>query len=224
MNDDELMLVGPLDQPLPAESNEILRKVEALILEAAEEHNQWKALNVCKELVQVQKLSGLGLARALFLVRKNWSKFEASERFEDVAYAYIGLHRHTVDRYINVWEMFEAGYVPKDIEEQIRQRNIKDLIPIANAVAQGYTISEPMWAKIAEAPDFTTVAKIIREDIKGAEPRSSGIMLSVDAEGNLWAFSEGQQYFVGWLEPDSPYDVVRKASERIIANAGIMIR
>ena len=72
MTNDDLLLIGSLDQPLPVDKTEILQKVERIILEAVEEHNQWKALNVCRELVQVQKMSGLGLAKALFMVRKHW--------------------------------------------------------------------------------------------------------------------------------------------------------
>lgn len=222
MKDDELILIGALDQPLPADSTEMLEKVEKLILNAVEEHNVWKALNVCKELIQVQKISGLGLAKSLFLVRKHWSEFNADDAFEDTVYEYIGVQRYTVDRYVAVWDMFEAGYIPKNLREDLKQRNIKDLIPIANALSQGHEIDAEQWEKIAEAPNFSTVSKIVREDIKGSEPRSGSLTLSLDGVGTIWAFYNGERYFIGSLEISSDEDIVLKAIKRITDNSGIL--
>jgi hypothetical protein len=222
MLNSELIIISGLDQNLPVDSLELEQRVEEIITQAIEEKDAWKALNVCKTMIEIQQLSGIGLAKALYLIKNNWSVFDLKETFEDVAFEYFGKHRFTVDRYLAVQEMHEGEFIPNEFRDDIKQMNIKSQIPIAKALEQGVEITDEQWKKLAQAPDFSTVSKIVREDIKGAEPRKGSLMLSLDNVGSIWCFYDGERYFVGSLEVDVDEEVVMKAIKRIIDNSGIL--
>jgi hypothetical protein len=219
---DELMIISNLDQDLPVDSNELEKKIEAVILQAIEEKDVYKALNVCRTMVEIQKLSGIGLAKAIYLIKTNWEKFESDEKFEDIAFEYFGKDRHTIDRYLAVQTMFVENSIPEEFESNIRQLNIMTQIPIAKALEQGYEIEEDEWRKITEAPDFSTVAKILREDVKGKPPHKGSLQLFLDDFGELYAFFNDNRYHIGMLAVDDNSDAVQKAINRIVDRAGVM--
>ncbi len=221
MPNDELMLLSNLDQSLATDNNWVLERVEQIIQEAIQEKDAHKALNLCKTLREISQLSGLGLAKALYLIFINWDNFGIEDNFEAVAYEYLGLHKITVTNYVRIWSMFEDKIVPEDVAEALMQHNIKDLVPIANTIAQGYEIEEHDWEELAEAPDYSTV-QIITRDIKGQPPRKNSLQLFLNPAGEIWAYQQEQRYLIGYLEIDSNKETVQKAIERIKKAAGIM--
>lgn len=222
MNDDTLMIIGSLDQPIQTDNGWVLKRIDEIIDESVEKHNAFIALNACKQLVEVSKTSGMALAKALHLTKQHWDEYDQADEFESVAYEYLGLHKATVDRYVNVWNMFAGKDVPEELKEEIQQRNIKDLIPVAKALEQGYEIGKDTWRDIADAPDFNTVSKIVREDVKGVAPRKGSLQLYLDDLGTIWAFYNDKKYFVGSLEVDSEDEAVQKSIKRIISGGGIL--
>lgn len=224
MNDmSELLIVGGLDQPIPTDNSWVFEQIELAIEKALEAHNPDIAINTVGTLYQLAKIAGLGLAKGLYLLKKNWYKFGlGEEEFKVMVYPKVGLHPATIERYIEVWTMFESGDVPLELKEALQQRNIKELIPIAKTVKQGYEIDPEEWEELAEAPDFNTIATIIREDIKGKPPRKGSLILMEDEIGTIWAFLDNERYFVGSLEVKSDDEAVQQSIERIRKNAGIM--
>ena len=218
MPDDELIILSGLDQPLPADNNWALDKVDEYVQHSLDEHNVYIALDVCKQLREVSQIAGLALAKMLYLVKTNWQEYGIEEPFEEVSYEYVGLHHHTVERYIKVWGMFAENIAPVSLQ----QRNIRDLIPIANAVAQGYEITDNEWGKLSDAPDYSTVSRIVREDIKDKEPRKNALQLFLDTDGYITALKDGMTYSVGYLNINSDDDVVQASIERIIRNGGML--
>lgn len=221
MDDDVLLLTG-LDQSINTDNDWALRRIEEIIEKSVAEHNAYMALDACKSLVQISKISGLALAKALYLVAQNWEKYEVEDEFEDVAYTYIGLHPHTITRYLSLWKMYDKNLIPEKYAGEIQQHNVKAQIPIALALEQGYEIEDDDWKRLANAPDLNTVSKILREDVKGKPPRKGSLQLFIDDVGSLWAYYDDERSFVGSLEVDSDEDSVKKSIERIIKNAGIL--
>ena len=217
---DELTIVTGLDQPLAVDNHWALNRIEEYIQQSIEEKNVYIALNVCKQLREVSQVAGLALAKMLYLIKHNWSSFNSEESFDEIAYEYIGLHSHTVDRYVKVWSMFADEQAPQELQS----RNIKELIPIANAIAQDYEITEDQWERLVEAPDFSTVSRIVREDIKGADPRKNALQLFYDEYGDITALRDGKVYPVGHLNVLTDEYVVERAIERITKNSGILRR
>jgi len=219
---DDLMIVSSLDQNLPMELRDFLEEVNEKIQESIRQKNPYIALNVCKRFKLAAQLSGLGLARALYAIKKNWDKYETEEKFEDVAFQYVGVHRHTVDRYVSIWNMFDSGQVPEELAGDLQQRNIKDLVPIAKALEQGYDLTEDDWENLAEAPDYSTISKIIREDVKDKEPRKGSLQIMMNDIGTMWVWSDGERFDLGSLRLLDSTEAVQKAISRIVSNAGVI--
>jgi hypothetical protein len=219
---DELLLVSALDQSIDTDDESVMKRVDEIWKEAIKQKNAYIALNACKSLIQITKISGIGLAKILYLIYSNWDEFDIKDDFEDIVYEYIGLHKQTVDKYVKVWEMHQDNKIPEKFEKAIMQRNIKDQIPIAIALKQGYEIKEKEWGKLANASDFSEISKIVREEVKGKEPTKGSLYLYLDKMGTIWAVRGGQREFVGSLEIHSDIEFVKQAIQRIIKNTGMM--
>lgn len=223
MSGDELVIVSGLDQSLISENSGVLDWVDGLIEQSLLDHSPEPALKGLKRLIKISKTTGLGLAKGLYLLQKHWDEFDIDEPFDDIAFIELGVHKHTVDRYVDVWAMYAQAAVPQELEEQIQQQNIKAQIPIAKAIAQGYEIEEKDWVRLANAVDYSEVATIVR-DIKGKEPRKGSIQIFINSDGNIQVLSDGSWYFIGFLNVSDTNEPVMKAIERIISNGGILRR
>jgi len=91
----------------------------------------------------------------------------------------------------NQWEMYEKKFIPKEFEDEIRGKNIKDQIYIATLPAQGYEPDEDEWQDIVDAPDYNSVSAKVRE-IKGKEPTRSALLIFISEDGTLSAQQEGE--------------------------------
>ena len=219
---DDLLLIGNLDQSIPVDGDWAMSRIDEVLKQSLKEKNVDLALDMCKQLVAIGQVVGIGLAKALYFLQKNWEKYKIDEAFEDYVFDKIGKHRHTVERYVKIWGMFDNAVVPQDYIEEFQQKSVNELAPIANAVYQGHEISAEAWEKLSEAPDPNTIAKIVREDIKGQPPRKNTLQLYMDTEGNIWAFQSDIRYFVGQLEIYSQEKPIQQAIERILDRSGVM--
>lgn len=219
--DKELEITTPLDQSLQVDHIDILTEVDTFISGAIASKDVEYAFSFCKRMTDTMKRSGIALAKALWLIKHNWDIFQIGDDFEPTAQDYTGLHPHTIERYVKVWDML-INYVPAQLKEDALQKNIRSLIPIANAVAQGYEIENDTWDKLVKAPDYNEVSRIVREEVKEVNPRKSNLTIKVDQRGSLWAYANNGVYFVGSLEMKDENEFVRKAVERIITNSGIL--
>ena|SRR3989337_1568787 len=222
MTQDDLMIVTSFDQSLDTEDLSILDRIDKILAEAVKQKDAYIALNACKTLVQVSKTSGLGLAKILYYIYTDWEDFGIEDKFEDIVYEYVGLHKYTVHKYVRVWAMHQENRIPAKYEQDIMQRNIKEQIPIANALVQGYDINEDNWEKLSNASDFNEVARIVREDIKNKEPSIDALRLRLDNMGAIWAYKAGEKRLVGALNIKDADEIVKQAVQRIINNCGIM--
>src|SRR3990170_2047576 len=200
MKQDELMVIGSLDQPIQTSDDWLINQIDEVVKRSIEEHNAYIALNAGKLLYAVSKTVGKGLARLLYEMKKNWDEYNMSEEFDEIVFDYIGLHPDNVSRYINVSAMLAEGQVPEPYREDIEQRNLRELIHVAAALKQGYEIEDKEWEKLVEAPDYNTVLKVLREDVKGKSPRKGSLQMYLDEVGSIWAWQDNEKYFVGYLD------------------------
>lgn len=219
MSNDDLLIISGLDQALPATPDAVLQRVEEIIEQSIIEKDALIALDACSKLKKAAKLAGLGLAKAFYLIKTNWDKYEREDDFDEIAVSETGFHAHTVERYIKVWNML-VNVAPKEHVLELQQRNIKDLIPIANAVSEGYEIEKDEWIGLVHAPDYNTVSRQIR-DITGKPPRKYGLQIMMDKDGQLTALQDNRIEVIGWLDMDSE-ELGMKAINRIIKNGGIL--
>lgn len=220
---DELTVVSPLDQALDTENVELLDWIRSKGEESIQQRDISIIVAPLQAMVRMAKMNGLGLACGLYFIKQHWSDYEIDDEFEDYTFVELGLHRHTIDRYVDVWAMYDTKAMPDEIAPRIMQQNIKSQIPIAKAVAQGYEIDDATWEDLADATDYSEVAKIVRE-VKGKEPRKGSLQLFLDRDGTLHAISDGLMYDIGYLSIWEDEPVVGKAVDRIVSNSGILRR
>jgi hypothetical protein len=194
--------------------------IDGLLADAIKQGDADQAFKLCNDLLGIQRISGLSLAKTLWTIHQHWNEFGIDDDFFDNAALRLDIHRHTIERYVKVHHMMITD-VPADVIKELQDHNIRDLIPIANAISQGYTITNETWDKIADADDSREIARIIREDVKGVEPKSGSITLWMDRDGTLWAFHDEERHFVGSLEVAVDDEIIQKAINRIISNTGI---
>ena len=218
---DEIILGGALDQPLPTDNDWYLTQIDEIANEALDRKDPHLIMDKLREIVLVMKMGGLVLAKGLYIVYTNWYEFETEDDFVDMVFEYTGLHTHTIERYVKVWSMLE-NHTPKKIKDKLMQRNIKDLIPVAHAVDQGYEITDEDWKHIVNSPDYNTVSKIIREDIKNKEPRKGQLTLILRRDGTVMAHMNDQIKQVAWIDVNNTTDVGKKAVSRIVSSAGMI--
>lgn len=208
------------DQILPIQATKALAEVDAIIENSLDEKDLDIALDFCRNKVEGMKLSGLSLAKALYLIQANWEHYEIGDNYIDTMFYALGIHRHTIDRYNRVWEMLLQ--IPKEYKNDVQQLGMRAMIPIANALHQGYNIENNQWEKLSQSIDSYEVSKYVREEIKEAPPRKSGLTIKIDRSGSLFAYTSLGMVFIGSLEINDPDEIVKKAIARIINNARIL--
>jgi len=221
MVNDELMILGNLDQSLPVNTEDIFAYVDKLFEESIEKKNPHIVIDACSRLIAISQLSGLALAKMFYLLHNNWNRYEQDSTFEEIAVPKLGRHPHTIERYIKVWTLFDQKIIPEKFVREFEQKNIQNIIPVANAYSEGYNFEDEDWEEIADAPDNASVLRVVR-DVKGEPPKSHAIQLFVDGEGFIYAYSDNERYFIGSLEIQDDTEIVQKAINRIMNKSGIM--
>lgn len=210
-------LISGLDQTISFDLSPVMQQIDQefdTILATKDIH---AALDKVTEYVGMVRMSGVALTKWLYRLHQHWADFGISDNFYDTVSERIGYTKVTLDRYIAIWDMYENKTVPAALEDKIMSKPLRQQVPIAIAVAQGYEMQENTWEEIADAPDAVALGKKLRE-IKGQNPRSSGLFITLKREGDIFVTSDKKQFYVGHLEINSPVDVVIKAIERISAN------
>jgi len=221
MTKDSNIIVNGLDQALVVDADEFLQNIKKHLVEAIETKDANKAFGIIKQLRLAAQLSGLSLAQALWIIRDSWDSFETDGKFEEIAFERIGLHKSTVREYCRVWDLFEEGYVPNHLENRFKSKNIKDLKYIANTVSRGFDIEKSDWEELANAPDYSTVSRKIRE-IKGVEPKKGSLQIYLEEDGTINAYYNDRIVYVGFLDVESIDDTVQKTINRIVNGSGMI--
>lgn len=171
-------------------------------------------------LGRIEEVSGKAKAKLWHGWNRWWVETGQEEKrqdtFEDMMETKTGNKGITVKRYINVWKYIDENVIPKEV--QILP--MRDLIPIASALAQGFDFEKDQWKKLARASNSSEVRWIIRE-AKGQQPRKSGLQITLGRDGSLYAWKDNQKFYVGVLEVKSENEVVKKAITRIVDGAGV---
>lgn len=221
---DGLILFGSgLDQSLPTEHQFqwVKEQINQRIEKAIQSANLDEATELVRDLVMIAKVAGKELAKVLYTFHEQWKTFDTQETFEEWADRTTGFHVHTIERYIRIETMLNKPEIPTEIRQELADRNLAELFPIANMVEQGYEPSSDQWESILIQPDEVSIRTKVRE-IKGQEPRATALVLRVDDVGSIWAHKDGAKKFVGSLEITDEEPIVKSAVERIIRNSGML--
>lgn len=215
-----------LDQSIDisASEEEILAVVESRIQDAITRRDVIAALNVPRELILIQKITGLGLAKVIYMIKKDWHVFETAESFEEYAMDWFGKHKSTIVRYERIWRTLhsdDSAPIPEEAKDRIQNMSLDSQVVVADMIDQGYDIEEDQWQELSTQPDYHSVNAVARE-IKGTEPRSQSLQIWIEDDGTIYCSKVGAQYYVGWLDAGNENEVVQQAINRIKKHTGVM--
>lgn len=197
--------------------------IDNVILDLHKNGDVDKALHVVDVLDDFDSVSGLAKAKLLYWVRDWWDLNNQTEvhqmEFEDyVDQSSKKTSATIVKRYVKVQKHIEDLNIPKEFQD----RPIRELIPIANALSQGYDISQKNWDKLMLARNASDIGHIIREDVKKKPSKKVGLQLVLDRDGSIAVWVKGTtRKHVGYLNVDDADPDVQKAIERITDSASI---
>lgn len=192
--------------------------IDGVVEELNQTGNIQKATQVVSTLEHISKVTGHVKAKLLHGMDFWYRNNKPDDDFADyIISTTIIKNRKTVLEYVNVWEQIEQERIPKNIQE----RPMRDLVPIANMLAQGFEPSKAEWGKINLAANSSELSEVIRA-VKGEKPRKSGMTIQLERDGSLYAFKDNKRVYVGYLDLTEQDDLLLKAIERILDGAQII--
>lgn len=173
--------------------------------------------NSIDTLLGLQRLSGKSLAKMLHGTQEWWKHF-GNGNFDDHMESRHGLKKVTVDRYICVWDSITNGTIPPALAE----RPMRDLVPIAKTIAQGYQLTKKVIGDLIKATSNSEVGAILRV-VKGKAARKSSLQIVWERDGSLHVWKDNKKTFIGYLDKETHKnsDDGRKAIERLLDGAGV---
>jgi len=205
------IIVGGIDQFLPMQEaqKQLLEQVDVIIQSAIKEKSPRRAAEALKSLNGISRMSGLASAKFIYTFSFSWDKFPQSktQTFEDWADETLGYSKVTVNRYYTVWEMLVSHDIPKEYTDKLKLMPIRCLVPIAKMWQQGWDVSSSHRAKLSNAPDPSSVNKIIRE-IRGTKPKEGSLQME-------WV--SGAKQVIGWVNGTPHYiNLMYKEDDEVV--------
>jgi len=151
-------------------------------------------MNVLNGLGALEDVSGHAKAKLLWASSEWYRQNVSNENFADHVTSTTAIKKITVDRYVSTWQYIEECVIPK----QIAERAMRDLVPIAMTLKQGYDISKEQWRKIDLCASDGELRDILRK-IKGKAERKNARVIKMARDGSLYGYKGKQQYFLGYL-------------------------
>ena len=217
------IVISGIDSFLPIDRSQkdILQRVEDITTEAIESGDPESAFKAMSSLLGVSQIAGIGFAKFVYTLKYNWAKFKTRDSFEDRAQEIFGRGKKSVDDNFRVWEMLVSTDVPKEYRDKFMTMPIRVLIPIANMWKQGWEVESHQWLRLSNAPDPSTIGKIIRE-IKKTEPKKGSLQMEwVESQKQIlvWVDSKPHSIYLTYDESDPQ---IQKALERLL-NGKVMV-
>lgn len=176
------------------------------------------ATRVLTSLDLLNDVSGKAKAYLLWGMNTWYIQNKPEEDFGDYIESTTSTKRVTVLRYVNVWEQIEKEEIPKSVQ----RKPLRELIPIAALIQQGFIPTKKEWDKIELASNISELGEVIR-GIKGKKPRKSGMKIELERDGSLYVWIDNTKKYLGYLTDANDTDI-QNAIERIISGANIIRR
>jgi DNA-binding TFAR19-related protein (PDSD5 family) len=178
-----------------------------------------RVMNVLNGLSAVEDISGHAKAKLLFKSSEWFKQNKPNDNFSDHVESTTTLRKITVDRYVLVWGYVEDLTIPKEIAEQ----PMRNLVPIATTLSQGYEISKEQWRKIGLCSNDRELDEVLRK-VKGKQPRKNARIIKLGRDGSLWGWKNNERYFLGYLNVKEAQDneIIAEFIEKIKTSAGVI--
>lgn len=211
------IVISGIDQILPMQKaqKDLLQRIEDITTKAIGSGDPDGAFRAMQSLLGVSQVAGIGFAKFVYTLKYNWKNFKTRDTFEQRAEELLGRGKKSIADNFRVWEMLVSTDVPKEYREKFMNMPIRVLIPIANMWKQGWEVESHQWLRLSNAPDPTTVGKIIREIKKKPSKEGSLQMEWVPDQKQIvvWVSNKPHSIYLTYDEDDKE---IKKALERLL--------
>jgi len=213
------LILSNLDSPIPLkETTSIFERIDKIMDKAIVEHNGWIAIEECRKLYEIARLSSISLAKFLYEIMVNWDKLGINEDVYAVLNDRLGVHRNTINRYTNAWQTLPQ--IPEEYREEVIKRGIADILKVTKMLGGGYEPTEKQWEQIVDAPCRTDLEEAIREVTH--EPVSDRVIYpQMEINGDVYVYHLGEKHYVGKLDTASGIYAVQKTIYRMCVGGGV---
>lgn len=197
----DAMVLGGIDQFLPTRQTEkeFLNRVDERVREAIESKDVRTIESIGKSLLGFGQVTGIAFSQYVYTVEACWGELKQRDKFYTWAEDKFGRDERTLERHQKIWAMFVSGDVPKDYVEKFKTMPIRVLIPIASLWNQGYEITDLQWKQLSDAPDPSTVSKLIKK-IKGTPERKGALNIEFHRDQkNVIGWKDGKPHIIGLI-------------------------
>jgi hypothetical protein len=197
---------------------EFLTQAEVVVREVVENKNFDAGFQFINDLHAQGKAFDDAIGMMLNGMSEAWIPDEHDgEKFEQATLRKTGLAPVTVQRHLNIQKALPS--VPDEYREEIQKMSFREKIQVANLIHGGYEITQENYRDLAEAIDDKDVRRIARK-IKGVEPRSNWLSITMDEHGVLTVHTVRGHVEVGRLNTWDDNPDVQKAIARL-TNCGV---
>lgn len=203
----------------PISEKDFMSAVDNELILLNDTGNVSRVTDVLNGLEQLNKITGHAKAKLLWGTRQWWQEHRKNENFGEHVESTTSTKKITVDRYVAVWNYIEDFTIPK----QLHSLPMRDLVPIASMLEQGYEPTKEQWKEIELAD--ADLGEVINK-IKKKKPRKSGMRIYLEKDGSLNVWRNNIKTYVGFLDLEESLTNpdVSKAIERIVRGAQIIRR
>jgi hypothetical protein len=199
---------------------DFMESIDKVLINLDETNDIQNATNVLNNLGGLENVVGHGKARLLYGMY-TWNTIHRPEEnfFDYIDSVSTTTKGITAKRYVLVQENILSGRIPKGIQS----KPMRDLVPIATCLSQGYEINEKMWKKIALCSNDRELGDVLRQ-VKGKQPRKSARVIKLSRDGSLFGWKDNKKYFLGFLNvKEAETDkVLAEFIEKIKIGAGVV--
>lgn len=203
----------------PLSERDFMQAIDQEIIQLHDSGDVNHVMSVLNGLNNMEGVTGHAKARLLWATNE-WFKVNVpGEVFSDHVTSTTELKKVTVNNYITTWRYVEDCTIPMEIVG----RPMRDLVPIAKTLSQGYEISKEQWRKIHLASNDGELRDILRQ-IKKKPQRKSARVIKLTRDGSLYGWKAGKKYFLGFLEIKAAATdaVLAEFIEKIKIGAGVI--
>lgn len=192
---------------------DVFQGIDSVLIHLNDTGDFSKSIGIFNSLESLESVSGKAKAYLLWGMDRWFSVNKPDEDFGDhiESKSKKGTKRITVLRYVNVWEQIDQERIPKRIQD----RPMRELVPIANMLAQGFEPTKAEWDKVylAQSGELGEVLS----KIKGTKQRKSARKIMMERDGSIWLYKDDKpKKHLGFLNVEEADEDIVQAIEYII--------
>lgn len=176
---------------------DVYQQVDIVLEDLRQTGNIDKAIHALDVLDRITDVSAHAKAQLLWGMKVWWDEQGLDEEFTDFLESRTSTNKATVvERYINAHDKIQKKIIPASFA----QRPMREIIPVTQALTQGYEISDKNWERLLNATGQAAVQEIVTTKIKGRKQRKQTRQITWERDGSLYVIKDNVKKFLGYFD------------------------